>query len=605
MTDEIKNTLAVIPHQPGCYQFLDEKGTVIYVGKAKDLKRRVSSYFNKVQEHPKTRILVSKIRNIKYIVVNSEEDTFLLENNLIKELRPRYNVLLKDDKSYPSIVVKNEYFPRVYKTRNIVKDGSKYFGPYTSVQSVNALLELFRANYKIRTCRLNLTPENIASGKFKVCLEYHIKRCEGPCEGYQSLESYNKNIIDIVEILKGNVSIIEKQIEEKMRELSQQMRYEDANELKEKWILIQNFREKSQVVSNINYNLDVFSFEENENSAYINYLHVVIGGINQAYTFEYKKKLEETPEELLGMGILEMRQRYGSESKEIIVPFIPDLKLHGVEFVVPQRGDKKSLLSLSEKNVKQYKIDKLKKAEILNPEQRTTRILKTMQKDLRLKEMPIHIECFDNSNIQGTNPVAACVVFKKAKPSKKDYRHFNIKSVIGPDDYASMREIVERRYSRLLNEGSSLPQLIVIDGGKGQLHAAVESLQKIGLYGKIAVIGIAKRLEEIYYPDDSVPLYIDKNSETLKLIQHLRDEAHRFGITFHRQKRSKTQLVSELDDVKGIGTETKKKLLTHFKSIKRIKEANEEEITKIVGKNKSSIIMNWISSSEHKNNNKN
>lgn len=605
MTDEIKNTLAVIPHQPGCYQFLDEKGTVIYVGKAKDLKRRVSSYFNKVQEHPKTRILVSKIRNIKYIVVNSEEDTFLLENNLIKELRPRYNVLLKDDKSYPSIVVKNEYFPRVYKTRNIVKDGSKYFGPYTSVQSVNALLELFRANYKIRTCRLNLTPENIASGKFKVCLEYHIKRCEGPCEGYQSLESYNKNIIDIVEILKGNVSIIEKQIEEKMRELSQQMRYEDANELKEKWILIQNFREKSQVVSNINYNLDVFSFEENENSAYINYLHVVIGGINQAYTFEYKKKLEETPEELLGMGILEMRQRYGSESKEIIVPFIPDLKLHGVEFVVPQRGDKKSLLSLSEKNVKQYKIDKLKKTEILNPEQRTTRILKTMQKDLRLKEMPIHIECFDNSNIQGTNPVAACVVFKKAKPSKKDYRHFNIKSVIGPDDYASMREIVERRYSRLLNEGSSLPQLIVIDGGKGQLHAAVESLQKIGLYGKIAVIGIAKRLEEIYYPDDSVPLYIDKNSETLKLIQHLRDEAHRFGIAFHRQKRSKTQLVSELDDVKGIGTETKKKLLTHFKSIKRIKEANEEEITKIVGKNKSSIIMNWISSSEHKNNNKN
>jgi excinuclease ABC subunit C len=605
MTDEIKNTLAVIPHQPGCYQFLDEKGTVIYVGKAKDLKRRVSSYFNKVQEHPKTRILVSKIRSIKYIVVNSEEDTFLLENNLIKELRPRYNVLLKDDKSYPSIVVKNEYFPRVYKTRNIVKDGSKYFGPYTSVQSVNALLELFRANYKIRTCRLNLTPENIASGKFKVCLEYHIKRCEGPCEGYQSLESYNKNIIDIVEILKGNVSIIEKQIEEKMRELSQQMRYEDANELKEKWILIQNFREKSQVVSNINYNLDVFSFEENENSAYINYLHVVIGGINQAYTFEYKKKLEETPEELLGMGILEMRQRYGSESKEIIVPFIPDLKLHGVEFVVPQRGDKKSLLSLSEKNVKQYKIDKLKKTEILNPEQRTTRILKTMQKDLRLKEMPIHIECFDNSNIQGTNPVAACVVFKKAKPSKKDYRHFNIKSVIGPDDYASMREIVERRYSRLLNEGSSLPQLIVIDGGKGQLHAAVESLQKIGLYGKIAVIGIAKRLEEIYYPDDSVPLYIDKNSETLKLIQHLRDEAHRFGITFHRQKRSKTQLVSELDDVKGIGTETKKKLLTHFKSIKRIKEANEEEITKIVGKNKSFIIMNWISSSEHKNNNKN
>jgi excinuclease ABC subunit C len=594
MTDEIKNTLAVIPHQPGCYQFLDEKGTVIYVGKAKDLKKRVSSYFNKVQEHPKTRILVRKINKIKYIVVNTEEDTFLLENNLIKQLKPRYNVMLKDDKSYPSIVIKNEFFPRVYKTRNIVKDGSKYYGPYTSVLSVNALLELIRRIYKVRTCRLNLSPENIAAGKFKVCLEYHIKRCEGPCEGLQSMESYQKNIGEITEILKGNINLIEKQIEEKMQLLSQEMRYEEAHELKEKMLLIQNFREKSQVISNINYNLDVFSIEEDEHAAFINYLHVVNGAINQAYTFEYRKKLDETPEELLGMGILEMRQRFGSDSKEIIVPFIPELKMQGVEFMVPQRGEKRSLLSLSEKNVKQYKIDKLKRAEMLNPEQRTTRILKTVQKDLRLKELPWHIECFDNSNIQGTNPVAACVVFKKAKPSKKDYRHFNIKSVTGPDDYASMREIVERRYARLLNEGSPLPQLIVIDGGKGQLHAAVESLQKIGLYGKIAVIGIAKRLEEIYYPGDSVPLYIDKNSETLKLIQQLRDEAHRFGITFHRQKRSKSQLVSELDGVKGIGPETKKKLLTHFKSIKRLKEANEEEIAVIAGKNKAGILMNWI-----------
>ncbi len=594
MTNDIKNTLAVIPHQPGCYQFVDEKGTVIYVGKAKDLKKRVSSYFNKVQEHPKTRILVRKISKIKYIVVNTEEDTFLLENNLIKQLRPRYNVMLKDDKSYPSIVVKNEFFPRVYKTRNIVKDGSKYYGPYTSVLSVNALLELIRRIYKVRTCRLNLTPENIAAGKFKVCLEYHIKRCEGPCEGLQSLESYQKNIGEITEILKGNINLIEKQIEEKMQLLSQEMRYEEANELKEKMLLIQNFREKSQVISNINYNLDVFSIEEDEHAAFINYLHVVNGAINQAYTFEYRKKLDETPEELLGMGILEMRQRFGSDSKEIIVPFIPELKMKGVEFMVPQRGEKRSLLSLSEKNVKQYKIDKLKKAEMLNPEQRTTRILKTVQKDLQLKELPWHIECFDNSNIQGTNPVAACVVFKKAKPSKRDYRHFNIKSVTGPDDYASMREIVERRYARQLNEGSPLPQLIVIDGGKGQLHAAVESLQKIGLYGKIAVIGIAKRLEEIYYPGDSVPLYIDKNSETLKLIQHLRDEAHRFGITFHRQKRSKSQLVSELDGVKGIGPETKKKLLTHFKSIKRLKEASEEEIAVIAGKNKADMLMNWI-----------
>ena len=600
MNDDIKYTLAVIPDQPGCYQFINDKGTVIYVGKAKSLKRRVSSYFNKHHDHPKTRILVRNIRKIKYIIVDSEEDTFLLENNLIKQLRPRYNVLLKDDKSYPSIVIKNEYFPRIFKTRNIVKDGSKYFGPYTSVQSVNALLDLVRKVYKIRTCRLNLAPENIAAGKFKVCLEYHIKRCEGPCEGLVSLDSYNNNVDEINEILKGNVGIIERQVREKMTELSEQMRFEEANELKEKLLLIQNFREKSQVISNINYNLDVFSYEETENSAFINYLHVVNGGINQAYTFEYKKKLDETPEELLGLGIVEMRQRYGSESKLIIVPFLPDLKLKGAEFEIPQIGDKRKLLSLSQKNVKQYKIDKLKKAEMLNPEQRTTRILSSVQKDLRLKELPWHIECFDNSNIQGTNPVAACVVFKKAKPSKKDYRHFNIKSVVGPDDYASMREVVERRYSRMLNEGASLPQLIVIDGGKGQLHAAAESLQKIGLYGKIAIIGIAKRLEEIYFPDDSVPLYIDKNSETLKLIQQIRDEAHRFGLTFHRKKRSKAQITSELDKVKGIGKITKNKLLNHFKSIRRLKGANEEEIIKVIGASKGKIIIDWIKESEIK-----
>lgn len=594
MNDEIKNTLAVIPHQPGCYQFLDEKETVIYVGKAKDLKKRVSSYFNKHQEHPKTRILVRHIRKIKYIVVNTEEDTFLLENNLIKQLRPRYNVMLKDDKSYPSIVIKNEFFPRVYKTRNIVKDGSRYFGPYTSVQSVNALLNIFRSVYKIRTCRLHLTPENIAAGKFNVCLQYHIKKCKGPCEGLQSLDHYNRNISEITEILKGNISLIEKQIREEMLALAGGLRFEEAQELKEKLLLIRNFREKSQVVSTFGYNLDVFSMEEDEQSAYINYLHVVNGAINQAYTFAYRKKLDETPEELLGLGIVEMRQRFGSRSKEIIVPFLPYLKLADVEFTIPQRGDKRTLLQLSEKNVKQFKIDKLKKAEMLNPEQRATRILKSMQKDLQLKELPLHIECFDNSNIQGTNPVAACVVFKKAKPAKKEYRHFNVKSVTGPDDYASMREIVERRYSRLLNEGAPLPQLIVIDGGKGQLHAAVESLQKIGLYGKIAIIGIAKRLEEIYYPGDSVPLYIDKNSETLKLIQQLRDEAHRFGITFHRQKRSKSQIASELDGVKGIGKETKKKLLTRFKSIKRIREAPQEEISELIGKSKAALIRQWI-----------
>ncbi len=601
MTNEIKNTLTVIPNKPGCYQFLDEKGKVIYVGKAKDLKKRVSSYFVKAHEHPKTRILVRHIRQIKYVVVDTEEDTFLLENNLIKEFQPRYNVLLKDDKTYPSIVVKNEFFPRVFQTRNIVKDGSKYFGPYTSVVSVRALLEIIRKVYQVRTCRLNLTPENIAAGKFNVCLEYHIKRCQGPCVGLQSLEDYNENIREILEILKGNVGIIGNQLREEMQRLADEMRFEEAQKIKEKYLLIDNFRQKSLIISNINYNIDVFGYEEDENSAYINFLHVVNGAIIQAYTFEYKKRLSETSEELLGLGIVEMRQRFGSDSKEIIVPFLPDLKLSDASFIIPQRGDKKKLLELSEKNVKQFKIDKLKKSEMLNPEQRATRILSTVQKDLRLKEIPWHIECFDNSNIQGTNPVAACVVFKKAKPAKKEYRHFNIKTVVGPDDYASMREIVERRYSRALNEGENIPQLIVIDGGKGQLNAAVESLQKIGLYGKIAVIGIAKRLEEIYFPEDSVPLYLDKNSETLKLIQQLRDEAHRFGITFHRKKRSKSQLVSELDTIKGIGVETKKRLLSHFKSIKRLKEAKEEEIIDVVGKSKSAIIWKWIEKTNNRN----
>jgi excinuclease ABC subunit C len=594
MTDEIKNTLAVIPNKPGCYQFLDEKGKVIYVGKAKDLKKRVSSYFVKTHENPKTRILVRHIRQIKYIVVDTEEDTFLLENNLIKEFQPRYNVMLKDDKTYPSIAITNEFFPRVFQTRNIVRDGSKYFGPYTSAMSVRSLLEIFRKVYKVRSCRLNLSPENIAAGKFKVCLEYHIKRCKAPCVGLQAMDDYDKNIREIFEILKGNVGIIGDRLKGEMLRYSEELRFEEAQEVKEKYEMLENFRQKSLIISNINYNIDVFGFDDDENSAYINYLHIVHGAIIQAYTFEYKKKLDETREELLGLGIVEMRQRFGSASKEIIVPLLPDLSLPDVEFTIPQRGDKRKLLELSDKNVKQYKIDKLKKAEMLNPEQRTTRILKTAQKDLQLKELPWHIECFDNSNIQGTNPVAACVVFKKAKPSKKDYRHFAVKTVVGPDDFASMREIIYRRYSRVLNEGADLPQLIVIDGGKGQLHAAVESLQKIGLYGKTAVIGIAKRLEEIYFPEDSVPLYLDKNSETLKLIQQLRDEAHRFGITFHRKKRSKSQLVSELDAVKGVGTETKKKLLSHFKSIKRLKEAGQEEIIGVAGKSRGEIIWNWI-----------
>lgn len=594
MIQDIKNTLAVVPNKPGCYMFLDKEGTVIYVGKAKDLKRRVSSYFNKNHDNVKTRVLVKNIRNLKYVVVNSEEDTFLLENNLIKELQPRYNVLLKDDKSYPYIVVKNEYFPRVYKTRNVVKDGSKYFGPYTSVHAVDTLLEMLRKVYRIRTCRLNLTPENIATGKFNVCLQYHIKMCDAPCVGYISLEEYNKNIEEVIEILKGNISIIEKKMLDKMLDLSAQLRFEEANDIKEKLLQIKGFREKSQVISNINYNIDIFSFDEDEKSAFVNYMHVVSGAITQAYTFEYKKKLDETREELLGMGIVEMRNRFSSESKEIVVPFIPNFMQTGVDITVPQRGDKKKLLDLSIKNVKQYKFDRLKKAEMLNPEQRVIRILKKVQTDLNLKELPFHIECFDNSNIQGTNPVAACVVFKKAKPSKADYRHFNIKSVQGPDDYASMAEIIHRRYSRVVNEGGKLPQLIVIDGGKGQLSTAVETLQKIGIYGKVAVIGIAEKLEEIYFPKDPIPLYLDKNSETLRLIQQIRDEAHRFGLKFHRQKRSKSQVKSELDDIPGIGPATKKKLVSHFKSIKRLKQTTKEEIVTLIGESKGQIIWNWI-----------
>lgn len=594
MNDDIKTTLHVIPHQPGCYQFFDEEGQVIYIGKAKDLKKRVASYFNKVHDSPKTRILVRKIAKIKYIVVNTEEDTFLLENNLIKQYQPRYNVMLKDDKTYPSIVVKKEFFPRVFQTRNIQQDGSHYFGPYTSAASVKALLETIHKVYKIRTCRLNLSPENIAAGKFKVCLQYHIERCEGPCEGLQTLDDYNKNIREVLEILKGNVNVISKKIYEEMEQCAKELKFEEAQKLKEKYLMIENFKERSTVVSSFGYNIDVFFCSDDEQAAYINYLHVVNGSIIQAYTFEYRKKLDETKEELLAMGIVEMRQRYKSESKEIIVPFIPDIQLTNVEFTIPQRGDKRKLLALSEQNVKQYRVDKLRKAEILNPEQRSTRLLKNVQKDLRLKELPIHIECFDNSNTQGTNPVAACVVFKKGKPSKKEYRHFAIKSVVGPNDYASMQEVIQRRYSRAVNEGAKLPQLIVVDGGKGQLNVAVEKLKEMNLYDEIAIIGIAERLEEIYFPGDPIPIYLDKNSETLKLIQYLRDEAHRFGLAFHRKKRSKSQVKSELDGIKGIGPASKKKLLTHFKSIKRIKESEEEEIKKVLGESKGALVYNWF-----------
>ncbi|MCD7977985.1 MAG: excinuclease ABC subunit UvrC [Tannerellaceae bacterium] len=591
----LQGILSIIPEKPGCYQYFDEKGTIIYVGKAKNLKKRVSSYFNKFHEYPKTRVLVKQIRDIKYIIVDTEEDALHLENSLIKQYKPRYNVMLKDDKTYPSIVVKNEYFPRVFQTRNIIRDGSQYYGPYSSIYTAKIMLQMIKELYPLRTCNYPLTPETIAKGKYKVCLQYHIKRCKGPCEGLQTLEDYNAGIMHVKEILKGNISQISRTLFNQMQTLSEELRFEEAQIVKEKYEVIENYRAKSTVVTPTLTNLDVFSFAENEKSAYINFMHIGNGSIVQVYTFEYKKRLDEPKEELLGLGIVEMRARFKSNAKEIIVPFLPDTQLSdNIIFTIPQKGDKKKLLDLSEQNVKQYKVDKLKQAEKLNPEQRTTRIMTTMQKDLHLKDLPMHIECFDNSNIQGTNPVAACVVFKKGKPSKKDYRHFHIKTVVGPDDFASMIEVVTRRYTRLIAEDAPLPQLIVIDGGKGQLNAATEVLRDLGLLDRITIIGLAKRLEEIFYPGDPIPLILDKNSETLKIIQQLRDEAHRFGITFHRHMRSKKQTVSELDTIKGIGEKTKVLLLCHFKSVKRIKQASFEEIKELIGESKANLIINGL-----------
>lgn len=595
VNEYLDNIIKNIPDKPGCYQYYDSNNTIIYIGKAKNLKKRVSSYFtNSKQHNNKTRVLVSKIRDIKYIVVDTEEDTYLLENNLIKQHKPRYNIMLKDDKTYASIVIKNEYFPRVYQTRNLVKDGSLYFGPYTSGKSIKAILEVIHKLYPIRTCKLPLTPDTIRNGNYKICLEYHIKRCKGPCEGFQELEDYNENIENIKEILKGDIQIISRKLFDQMQQLAADLKFEEAQQIKDKYDLIETFKTRSTVVSQIMYNIDVFAYEEENSSAYINYLSVHNGAIIQAYTFEYKKKLDEEKEEILSQGIFEMRTRFGSQSKEIVVPFLPNDKLQNIEYTIPQRGDKRKLLDLSIQNVKQYKFDKLKRAESLNPEQRKTRILKEIQKDLHLKELPVHIECFDNSNIQGTNPVAACVVFKMGKPSKKDYRHFNVKTVEGPDDFESMREIVYRRYHRLMEENAPLPQLIVIDGGKGQLNAACESLKELGVYGKVAIISIAKRLEELYFPEDNIPLYLEKTSETLRVIQHLRDEAHRFGITFHRNQRSRSQTKSELDNIKGIGKTAKEALLKKFKSTKRVKESSLEELEEVVGKHKANLIKEYF-----------
>lgn len=599
--DKIKNILSSLPESPGVYQYFDETGTIIYVGKAKNLKRRVSSYFNKQHDSPKTRILVRKIKDIKYIVVKTEEDALHLENSLIKELQPRYNVMLKDDKTYPWIVIKNEPFPRIFQTRNVIRDGSQYFGPYSNIHMVRTILELLRKLYQLRTCKLFLSPENIRQNKFKVCLQYHIKNCKGPCEALQTEQEYNEYIVNSRKILKGEINQIREFLQQEMMEAASDLRFEDAQKAKEKLELIENYQAKTVVVSPTIHNTDVFSYLEEENIIYINYLHVSNGSISQAYTFELKRKLDEPREELLSLAIVEMRNRFNSRARDIIVPFMPDIEMENITFSIPQRGDKRKLFELSEQNVRQYKVDRMKQAEKLNPEQRTIRILSTLQKDLQLHELPMHIECFDNSNIQGTSPVAACVVFKKAKPAKKDYRHFNVKTVEGPDDFASMREIVYRRYKRLMEEEAPLPNLIVIDGGKGQLHAACDSLQELNIYGRIPIIGIAKRLEEIYYPEDSVPLYLDKNSESLKLIQQLRDEAHRFGITFHRKKRSQKQVISELDAVEGIGEKTKTALLSHFKSVKRIKSSSLEELSTLIGKSKAEKLYGALHSESRRN----
>lgn len=587
---QINELLKLIPEKPGVYQFYDKSEKLLYIGKAINLKKRVFSYFHKNHDNRKLQVLVNKIINIKHIVVENESDALFLENNLIKKHQPPYNARLKDDKTFPWICIKNEPFPRIFYTRKIIKDGSKYYGPYTSVRTVKTLLELIRDLYKLRTCSLNLTQENIKKNKFKVCLEYHIKNCKGPCEALQEESEYNEDINQIQSIVKGNLKQIIQYLNNLMNSYAEELKFEKANEVKEKIEILEKYRSKSTIVNPELNNIDVFSMIDEENSAWVNYLKVMDGAIVQVHSIEIKKKIEEEKEELLALVIVDIRERLGSNSEEIILPFEMNLVLPDVKITVPQRGDKKKLLELSERNLKYFKFETEKQQLKINPNKHKDRILNTIQHDLQLKELPVHIECFDNSNIQGTNPVAACVVFKNAKPAKNEYRHFNIKSVIGPDDFTSMEEVVYRRYKRLLDENAPLPQLIVIDGGKGQLNAAMKSLKSLNIETKIQLIGIAKRLEEIFKPGDSVPLYLDKKSESLKVIQQLRDEAHRFGITFHRNKRSANFIKSELENIEGIGKKSIEELMQHFKSIENIKKANKEELEKLVGKSKAEAI---------------
>lgn len=584
--------ILTLPDGPGVYQYYDATGKILYVGKAKNLKKRVSSYFNKIHDTAKTNVLVKKIVTIKHIVVPTETDALLLENNLIKTLQPRYNVLLRDDKTYPWICIKKEPFSRLFSTRRMIKDGSEYFGPYTSFKTVNTILDLIKELYPLRICNFELSKKNIETGKFKVCLEYHIGNCKGACEGYESVESYQKNIDAVREILKGNFKESMKDFKKVMTDLAKDMHFEEAQKIKEKIEILQNYQSRSTIVNPKITNIDVFSIVSDESAAYVNFLQIAYGSIIRSHTLEIKKKLDETDQALLELAIIELRERFELVSKEIIVPF--DVKVvENIKVTVPQLGDKKQILDLSIRNAKFFRIEQLKQLQIVDPDRHTNRIMAQMQKDLRLPVEPRHIECFDNSNIQGTNPVAACVVFKEGKPSKKDYRHFNIKTVEGPDDFASMTEVVYRRYKRLLDQNESLPQLIIIDGGKGQLSSALKSIDALGLRGKITVIGIAKRLEELFYPGDSIPLYLDKKSETLKVIQQLRNEAHRFGITFHRDKRSKAALHSSMDNIPGIGEKTMLTLLQHFKSVKRLKLATEKQISEVVGVSKAKKITDF------------
>ncbi|TVQ06368.1 MAG: excinuclease ABC subunit UvrC [Bacteroidetes bacterium] len=593
--DNLQLILKSLPNKPGVYQFYDEEENIIYVGKAISLKKRVSSYFNRDNtQSGKVMVMVKRIHQIRHIVVDTEIDALLLENNLIKKYQPRYNVLLKDDKTFPWICIKNEPFPRIFSTRNVIKDGSRYFGPYASGKMMHTLLQLVRQLFQYRTCRLNLTRENINAGKFKVCLEYHLGNCLGPCEGKQTREEYQLTIDQITEILKGNLNTVMQQLKKLMQQYAAEFAFEKAQIVKEKHDLLEKYQAKSTIVNPALNNVDIFSIVSDEETGYVNFLKVVSGAIVQSHTVEIKKRLEEQDNTLLEVAITNIREQFESNAPEIIVPIKPSTTLPDLKYTIPQRGDKKKLLELSERNAKYYRMEKLKQKELVDPRRHTLRILEKMQKDLGLSQLPEHIECFDNSNTQGSYPVAAMVVFRDARPFKKEYRHYNIKTVEGPDDFASMEEVVYRRYKRLIDEELPLPQLVVVDGGKGQLSSAVNALEKLQLRDKLPIIGIAKRLEEIYFPGDSIPIYIDKKSETLKIIQHLRDEAHRFGITHHRQKRQKGSLKSELSDIKGIGEKTATALLKKFKSVQGIKEASTGELAAEVGIARAAILRNYF-----------